>query len=174
MKDLPFRGNYWVERTQTRKHVLSVPLAPAVVFSRTQKYKIVCGLPSISPAKAFVVTPGWPGARIAYTGNTLACIEPGRGSASIPKPIRRMSRIILPVRAWRRRWNAPEGGRLLADAVDAIATGTASMVCTGRHQPLGSCHAVGVQQRNSLAPDLAFIQSTHNTIGAQIGLMPVQ
>lgn len=117
---------------------------------------------NISPQKTFghqplVDTP------VEYTGNRLTCIEPDYKEFIDPKQIRRMSRII--------RMGVASAMECLQEAgikvPDAIVTGTAY----GCLEDTNSFLSKMVEFNEELLTPTAFIQSTHNTIGAQIGLM---
>jgi len=100
---------------------------------------------------------------VAYTGNRLACIEPDYKEFIDPKQIRRMSRII--------RMGVAAAMECLQEAdlsmPDAIVTGTAY----GCLEDTNSFLSKMVEFNEELLTPTSFIQSTHNTIGAQIGLM---
>ncbi|MEO6669718.1 MAG: beta-ketoacyl synthase chain length factor [Ferruginibacter sp.] len=100
---------------------------------------------------------------VVYTGNRLACIEPDYKDIIDPKMIRRMSRII--------RMGVAAASACLKESKvnipDAIITGTAY----GCLQDTDVFLTKMVEQNEELLTPTAFIQSTHNTIGAQIGLM---
>jgi 3-oxoacyl-(acyl-carrier-protein) synthase len=100
---------------------------------------------------------------VAYTGNRLACIEPDYRDFIDPRQIRRMSRII--------RMGVAAAMECLHEAgvkvPDAIITGTAY----GCLEDTNSFLSKMVEFNEELLTPTAFIQSTHNTIGAQIGLM---
>ena len=100
---------------------------------------------------------------VAYSGNRLACIEPDYKEFIDVKLIRRMSRII--------RMGVAAAMECLQEAnikvPDAIITGTAY----GCMEDTGSFMTKMVEFNEELLTPTAFIQSTHNTIGAQIGLM---
>lgn len=100
---------------------------------------------------------------VAYSGNRLNCIEPDYKDLVDPKMIRRMSRII--------RMGVAAATSCLKKAnievPDAIITGTAY----GCLQDTDVFLTKMVEQNEELLTPTAFIQSTHNTIGAQIGLM---
>ena len=100
---------------------------------------------------------------VEYTGNRLACIEPDYKDFIDPKQIRRMSRII--------RMGVAAAMECLQEAgikvPDAIVTGTAY----GCLQDTNSFLSKMVEFKEELLTPTSFIQSTHNTIGAQIGLM---
>lgn len=102
-------------------------------------------------------------APVAYTGNRLTCIEPEYKEFIDPKLIRRMSRII--------RMGVAAAMECLREAdikiPDAIVTGTAYGCLEDTNLFLGRM----VEFNEELLTPTAFIQSTHNTIGAQIGLM---
>ncbi|MEP7238993.1 MAG: beta-ketoacyl synthase chain length factor [Ferruginibacter sp.] len=100
---------------------------------------------------------------VPYTGNRLACIEPDYKEFIDPKQIRRMSRII--------RMGVAAAMECLQEArvkvPDAIVTGTAY----GCLEDTNSFLSKMVEFKEELLTPTAFIQSTHNTIGAQIGLL---
>lgn len=100
---------------------------------------------------------------VEYNGNRLNCIEPDYKDIIDPKMIRRMSRII--------RMGVAAATACLKEAAieipDAIVTGTAY----GCLQDTDLFLSKMVEQNEELLTPTAFIQSTHNTIGAQIGLM---
>nr|MBP6286516.1 beta-ketoacyl synthase chain length factor [Ferruginibacter sp.] len=117
---------------------------------------------NISPQRTFG---HWPlaDAPVAYTSNRLSCIEPDYKEFIDPKLIRRMSRII--------RMGVAAAMECLQEAdvkvPDAIVTGTAY----GCLEDTNSFLRKMVEFNEELLTPTAFIQSTHNTIGAQIGLM---
>ena len=117
---------------------------------------------NISPQKTFGHQP-MIDAPVAYTGNRLACIEPDYKEFINPKQIRRMSRII--------RMGVAAAMECLQEAEvkvpDAIVTGTAY----GCLEDTNSFLSKMVEFNEELLTPTSFIQSTHNTIGAQIGLM---
>jgi 3-oxoacyl-(acyl-carrier-protein) synthase len=117
---------------------------------------------NISPQKTFGHQP-LVDAPVAYTGNRLACIEPDYKEFIDPKLIRRMSRII--------RMGVAAAMECLKEAdvkmPDAIVTGTAYGCLEDTYSFLSKM----VEFNEELLTPTAFIQSTHNTIGAQIGLM---
>ena len=117
---------------------------------------------NISPQKTFGHLPFLAEA-VEYSGNRLACIEPDYKTFIDVKLIRRMSRII--------RMGVAAAMECLQDAgikvPDAIVTGTAY----GCLEDTGSFLTKMVEFNEELLTPTAFIQSTHNTIGAQIGLM---
>lgn len=117
---------------------------------------------NISPQKTFGHQP-LIDAPVAYTGNRLACIEPDYKNFIDPKHIRRMSRII--------RMGVAAAMECLQEAAvkvpDAIVTGTAY----GCLEDTNSFLSKMVEFKEELLTPTAFIQSTHNTIGAQIGLL---
>ena len=116
---------------------------------------------NISPQKTFGHQPLVDA--VAYTGNRLACIEPDYKAFIDAKQIRRMSRII--------RMGVAAAMECLQEAgvkvPDAIITGTAY----GCLEDTNSFLSKMVEFNEELLTPTAFIQSTHNTIGAQIGLL---
>ncbi len=117
---------------------------------------------NISPQKTFGHQP-LVDAPVEYFGNRLACIEPDYKDFIDPKQIRRMSRII--------RMGVAAAMECLQEAgvekPDAIVTGTAY----GCLEDTNSFLSKMVEFKEELLTPTAFIQSTHNTIGAQIGLL---
>ena len=117
---------------------------------------------NISPQKTFGHQP-LNVAPVEYTGNRLACIEPDYKEFIDVKQIRRMSRII--------RMGVAAAMECLQEAEikipDAIVTGTAY----GCLEDTNTFLSKMVEFNEELLTPTAFIQSTHNTIGAQIGLM---
>src|SRR5688572_23405641 len=117
---------------------------------------------NISPQKTFghsaFLTEG-----VTHTGTRLSCVEPDYKTYIDPKLIRRMSRIIkMGVAA------AIDTLKESGVAVpDAIVTGTAY----GCLEDTGVFLSKMVEQQEELLAPTAFIQSTHNTVGAQIALM---
>ncbi|MFC0518670.1 beta-ketoacyl synthase chain length factor [Mucilaginibacter angelicae] len=100
---------------------------------------------------------------VEYTGDKLTCIEPDYKTLIDPKLIRRMSRII--------KMGVASGMDCLQQAgisvPDAIITGTAY----GCLEDTNTFLSKMVQQNEEALAPTAFIQSTHNTISAQIALL---
>jgi 3-oxoacyl-(acyl-carrier-protein) synthase len=100
---------------------------------------------------------------VGYPGNRLACIEPGYKEIIDAKLIRRMSRII--------KMGVASATYCLQDAgvtmPDAIITGTAY----GCLEDTGIFLTRLIESEEEVFTPTSFIQSTHNTIGAQIALM---
>lgn len=100
---------------------------------------------------------------IYYQNNRLTCIEPNYKEILDPKSLRRMSRVI--------RMGSAAAIKCLQDAglkqPAAIITGTAY----GCLEDTGVFLSKMVEQKEELLTPTAFIQSTHNTVGAQIALM---
>lgn len=100
---------------------------------------------------------------VEYSGNRLGCIEPDYKEIIDGKFIRRMSRII--------RMGVTSAMECLKDArlhqPDAIITGTAYGCLEDTFVFLKKM----VENKEEMLSPSAFIQSTHNTIGAQISLM---
>lgn len=98
-----------------------------------------------------------------YTGDRLTCIEPDYKTLIDPKLLRRMSRII--------KMGVAAGTACLhgagIDIPDAIITGTAY----GCLEDTNTFLSKMVQQNEEALAPTAFIQSTHNTISAQIALL---
>ncbi len=102
-------------------------------------------------------------APVEYNGTQLTCIEPEYKDIIDVKLIRRMSRII--------KMGVASAIECLKEAgvsmPDAIITGTAY----GCLEDTGQFITKMVEHNEELLTPTSFIQSTHNTIGAQIGLM---
>jgi 3-oxoacyl-(acyl-carrier-protein) synthase len=117
---------------------------------------------AISPQKTFNY-PHFLNEPVAYTGNRLACIEPDYNGIIDPKASRRMSRII--------KMSVASALGCLKDAgitsPGAIITGTAY----GCLEDTGSFLTTMVEEDEEPVSPMAFVQSTHNTIGAQIALL---
>src|ERR1700754_3506756 len=117
---------------------------------------------NISPQKtfgpvAFLTEP------VVHTGNRLTCLEPDYKEIIDAKLIRRMSRIIKMGLA-----AAMECLKEAATGVpDAVITGTAY----GCLQDTEVFLTRIVKNKEEMLTPTAFIQSTHNTVGAQIALM---
>lgn len=114
----------------------------------------------ISPRESFeqiVTTPA------AVTGNRLTCAEPDYSKLIDPKMIRRMSRII--------KMGVTAALQCLSEAgvkmPDAIITGTA-YGCLGDTEVFLQKM---IENDEQLLTPTAFIQSTHNTVAAQIALL---
>ena len=117
---------------------------------------------NISPQKTFGHGPLL-AEPIEHSGNRLTCVEPDYKDLIDVKLIRRMSRII--------RMGVAAASACLQEAKvevpDAITTGTAY----GCMEDTGLFLTKMVEFNEELLTPTAFIQSTHNTIGAQIALM---
>jgi 3-oxoacyl-[acyl-carrier-protein] synthase II len=117
---------------------------------------------NISPQKTFGHPP-FLTEPVKYTSNRLTCIEPDYRQFIDVKLIRRMSRII--------KMGVAAASDCLQEAgvqvPDAIITGTAY----GCLEDTGLFLAKMVEQKEEMLTPTAFIQSTHNTVGAQIALM---
>jgi len=100
---------------------------------------------------------------IAYTNNRLSCVEPDYKEFIDPKMLRRMSRII--------KMGVTAAMKCLQEAnikmPDAIITGTAY----GCMDDTGTFLSKMIEFNEEMLSPTAFIQSTHNTVGAQIALM---
>jgi len=98
-----------------------------------------------------------------YTGDRLACIEPDYTETIDPKMIRRMSRII--------KMGVTAAGDCLREATvtmpDAIITGTAYGCLADTESFLKRM----IEFKEELLNPTSFIQSTHNTVAAQIALL---
>jgi 3-oxoacyl-[acyl-carrier-protein] synthase II len=99
----------------------------------------------------------------AYNGDRLACIEPDYAKLIDPKMIRRMSRII--------KMGVAAAIECLKEAdiqmPGAIITGTAYGCLADTDLFLSKM----VENKEELLTPTSFIQSTHNTVGAQIALI---
>jgi 3-oxoacyl-[acyl-carrier-protein] synthase II len=117
---------------------------------------------SISPQKTFD-NPLFLNELVSYNDGLLTCIEPDYSGIIDPRLIRRMSRIIkISV--------ASALSCLKAAGVtnpDAIITGTAY----GCLEDTGIFLTNMIEQAEEPITPTAFVQSTHNTIGAQIALL---
>jgi hypothetical protein len=117
---------------------------------------------TISPQKTFN-NPLFLNELTEYTSNRLTCIEPDYSEAIDPKLIRRMSRII--------KMSVASALACLKYAnitnPDAIVTGTAY----GCLEDTGIFLTNMVQENEEPVTPVAFVQSTHNTIGAQVALL---
>lgn len=117
---------------------------------------------NISPQKTF----GHPSGLqeiVKYEGPRLRCVEPDYNSIIDVKLIRRMSRIIKMGVAAAKECLQQAG----IENPDAIVTGTAY----GCLEDTGIFLKKMVEQNEEMLTPTAFIQSTHNTIGAQIALL---
>lgn len=121
----------------------------------------ICGTGIISPQQSFGQHQ-FLSAMVTHQGERMTCIEPDYKDLLDPKLIRRMSRII--------KFGTASAMECLKDAgwetTDAIITGTAY----GCLEDTGVFLARMVEFKEQMLTPTAFIQSTHNTIGAQIGL----
>lgn len=117
---------------------------------------------AISPQKTFGENL-LPETAAEYTGDKLVCIEPDYSKLFDSKLIRRMSRII--------RIGAAAAINCLQktgiDTPDAILTGTAY----GCLEDTSVFLTKLVENNEEMLTPTAFIQSTHNTVGAQIALI---
>lgn len=117
---------------------------------------------NISPQKSFG-HPAFLAEPVEHFGNRLNCVEPDYKTIIDVKLIRRMSRII--------KMGVAAAMECLQEAgvavPDAIITGTAY----GCLEDTGIFLSKMVEQKEELLAPTAFIQSTHNTVGAQIALM---
>jgi 3-oxoacyl-[acyl-carrier-protein] synthase II len=117
---------------------------------------------NISPQKTFGHGP-FLTELVEYSGNRLTCVEPDYKELIDAKLIRRMSRIIRMGVAAAMECMQEAGVKI----PDAIITGTAY----GCMEDTGLFLTKMVEYNEELLTPTAFIQSTHNTIGAQIGLL---
>jgi 3-oxoacyl-[acyl-carrier-protein] synthase II len=120
------------------------------------------GLGNISPQKTYNPE-NFLSEIVKHPGNRLNCIEPDYEKFIDARLLRRMSRII------RMSWTAAK--ICLTDSgikiPDAIITGTGMGCIADTEKFLMSIY----DNEERLLPPTPFIQSTHNTIGAQIALM---
>ena len=117
---------------------------------------------NISPQQTFGQTQAPPGL-LANKGNRMICLEPDYTKLIDSKLIRRMSRIIkMGVAA--ALGCLQEAG---LNSPDAIITGTAY----GCLQDTETFLTKMIQNKEEQLSPTAFIQSTHNTVGAQIALI---
>ncbi|HTK21406.1 MAG TPA: beta-ketoacyl synthase chain length factor [Mucilaginibacter sp.] len=100
---------------------------------------------------------------VEHTGNRLNCIEPDYHDIIDPKLTRRMSRVIKMSVASAFACLKQAG----LDKPGAIVTGTAY----GCLEDTGTFLTNMVEQDEEPLSPVAFVQSTHNTIGAQIALL---
>lgn len=117
---------------------------------------------NISPQKTFG-HPSFPQELTKQTGNRLACMEPDYKDLIDVRLIRRMSRII--------KMGVAAAMECLQEAGEinpgAIITGTAY----GCLEDTGLFLTKMIENNEELLTPTAFIQSTHNTVGAQVALM---
>ena len=116
----------------------------------------------ISPQKTFQAD-GFLNDPVEYTGTRLQTIEPDYKEFIDPKQIRRMSHVIKMGVATAKDCLNKAG----VDMPGAIITGTAF----GCMEDTVTFLTRIVEQQEELLPPTAFIQSTHNTVAAQIALM---
>ncbi|MEP7107075.1 MAG: beta-ketoacyl synthase chain length factor [Ferruginibacter sp.] len=117
---------------------------------------------NISPQKTFG-HPAFLADPVEHWGNRLNCVEPDYKAFIDVKQIRRMSRVIKMGVAAAMECLQEAG----VESPDAIVTGTAY----GCLEDTGVFLTRMVEQQEELLAPTAFIQSTHNTVGAQIALM---
>lgn len=117
---------------------------------------------NISPQKTFGNVPFLTEV-VAYEGNRLSCITPDYKELIDPKLIRRMSRVIKMGVASAMACLKAAG----LTSPDAIITGTAY----GCLEDTGVFLSKMVEREEELLTPTSFIQSTHNTIGAQVALL---
>jgi 3-oxoacyl-[acyl-carrier-protein] synthase II len=117
---------------------------------------------AISPQKTFN-NPAFLDEPAEYRNSRLTSIEPDYSEAIDPRSIRRMSRII--------KMSVASALACLKDAgiadPDAIVTGTAY----GCLEDTGIFLSNIIQENEEPVTPVAFVQSTHNTIGAQMALL---
>ncbi|MDN3583554.1 beta-ketoacyl synthase N-terminal-like domain-containing protein [Mucilaginibacter flavus] len=117
---------------------------------------------NISPQKTFG-NAAFPAEVVAHEGNRLNCITPDYKELIDPKLIRRMSRVI--------KMGVASAIACLNDAgvssPDAIITGTAY----GCLEDTGVFLSKMAERGEEMLTPTSFIQSTHNTIAAQVALL---
>jgi len=115
----------------------------------------------ISPQHSFGHTP-FLTSMVEHRGEAMRCIEPDYSQLLDPKLIRRMSRII--------RFGTAAAMDCIKETgwenLDGIITGTAYGCLEDTRNFLSKM----IENNEQLLTPTAFIQSTHNTLGAQIGL----
>ncbi len=117
---------------------------------------------SISPQNTFGQS-AFPAEPVTHTGNSLTCMEPDYTQFIEAKSLRRMSRIIRMGVAAAMDCLQQAG----VQAPDAIITGTAYGCLEDTEVFLTKM----IGNKEELLSPTAFIQSTHNTVGAQIALL---
>ena len=140
-------------------------LAVTVPHYYFQRFKMKCYIRSatcISPQKTFGDV-GFLTDVVEYDQNRLRAIEPDYKAFVDPKLIRRMSRMVKMGVAAARQCLTDAG----IDMPGAIITGTA----LGCQEDTVQFLTRMIEQQEELLPPTAFIQSTHNTVAAQIALM---
>ncbi|MBS1598026.1 MAG: beta-ketoacyl synthase chain length factor [Bacteroidetes bacterium] len=100
---------------------------------------------------------------LEYAGDKFTCVEPDYSKIFDPKLIRRMSRIIKMGAATAIECLHKSGVKM----PDAILTGTAY----GCLEDTSVFLTKLIENREDMLTPTAFIQSTHNTVGAQIALI---
>ena len=120
------------------------------------------GIGNISPQQSWE-TAVWPMEPVSYDSAHMKCIEPNYRDYINPVQMRRMSRIL--------KMGVAAAGKCLRDAAvevpDAIIVGTGLGMMGDTEKFLVSLIGNGEQ----LLTPTAFIQSTHNTVGAHIAVM---
>lgn len=100
---------------------------------------------------------------VSYSGTRLPAVEPDYKKYIDPKQIRRMSHVIkMGVAAAQECLNNAQ-----VEMPGAIVTGTAFGCLEDTYTFLGRI----IEMEEEMLPPTAFIQSTHNTVGAQVALM---
>ena len=117
---------------------------------------------NISPQKTFGQAP-FLTEPVEHAGNRLTCIEPDYNEIIDAKLIRRMSRVIKMGVAAAMQCLRAAG----VETPDAVIIGTAYGCLRDTEVFLTKI----VENQEEMLPPTAFIQSTHNTVGAQIALM---
>ena len=118
------------------------------------------GVGVISPQESIL---GFPENFKAYSDEYLKCIEPNYKDFINPIQLRRMSRIL--------KMGTAAAKLCLTDSSvempDAIITGTAMGCIEDTEKFLGTM----IENKETLLTPTSFIQSTHNTVSAQVALM---
>lgn len=135
-------------------------MANSTIIQQVTDPVYILSADAISPQASFGQMLASP---LNYTGDRLSCVEPDYTQYVDAKLIRRMSRII--------KMGVAAASEALAHAdlqsPDAIVTGTAYGCLADTDQFLTRL----VEFKETLLSPTAFIQSTHNTVAAQIALM---
>ncbi len=115
----------------------------------------------ISPQKTF--NDGFLNDIVEYTGTRLTAIEPDYKEFIDPKQIRRMSHVI--------KMGVAASKKCLQDAGVEMPGGIIAGTAFGCMEDTITFLTRIVEEQEEMLPPTAFIQSTHNTVAAQISLM---